>query len=71
MGDQILPFLAIAGSQSTLSTTRVTDHLRTNLWVINHFLPIETQIKEEKTRAVVALRCLHREKAAEQQRRRS
>jgi RNA 3'-phosphate cyclase len=58
MGDQILPFLAIAGGESTISTTRITDHLRTNLWVINHFLPIETQIREERTRAVVALRCL-------------
>jgi RNA 3'-phosphate cyclase len=58
MGDQILPFLAVAGGQSTILTTRITDHLRTNLWVINHFLPLETKIKEEKNRAIVALRCL-------------
>jgi RNA 3'-terminal phosphate cyclase (GTP) len=58
MGDQILPFLAVAGGESSISVTRITDHLRTNLWVINHFLPIETQIKEEKTRAIVTLRCL-------------
>jgi len=56
MGDQILPFLAAAGGKSSITVTRITDHLRTNLWVINHFLPIETQIKEEKTRAVVALK---------------
>jgi RNA 3'-phosphate cyclase len=56
MGDQILPFLAIAGGESAVSIARITDHLRTNLWVINHFLPIETQIKKEKTRAVVTLR---------------
>lgn len=59
MGDQILPFLAIAGGKSTISTSRSSDHLHTNLWVINHFLPLETQIKEEKSRAVVTLRCLH------------
>jgi RNA 3'-phosphate cyclase len=58
MGDQILPFLAIAGGESTISIARITDHLRTNLWVINHFLPIETQIEEEKTRAIITLRCL-------------
>ncbi len=58
MGDQILPFLAVAGGRSTISVSRITDHLRTNLWVISHFLPIETQIKEERTRAVVTLRCL-------------
>jgi RNA 3'-terminal phosphate cyclase (GTP) len=56
MGDQILPFLAAAGGESTISIARITDHLRTNLWVINHFLPIETQIKEEKTRGIVTLR---------------
>ncbi|OGP81155.1 MAG: RNA 3'-terminal-phosphate cyclase [Deltaproteobacteria bacterium RBG_16_54_11] len=58
MGDQILPFLAVARGESTISTARITDHLRTNLWVINHFLPLETQIKEEKTRAIVTMRCL-------------
>jgi len=58
MGDQILPFVAVAGGESTISIARITDHLRTNLWVINHFLPLETQIKEEKNRAIVTLRCL-------------
>jgi RNA 3'-phosphate cyclase len=58
MGDQILPFLTVAGGESAVSVARITDHLRTNLWVINHFLPIETQIKKEKTRAIVTLRCL-------------
>jgi len=56
MGDQILPFLAVAGGESTISIARITDHLRTNLWVINHFLPIETQIRDEGTRAIVTLR---------------
>jgi RNA 3'-terminal phosphate cyclase (GTP) len=57
MGDQILPFLAVAGGESTISIARITDHLRTNLWVINHFLSVETQIKQEKTRILVTLRC--------------
>ena len=57
MGDQILPFLAIAGGESSVSVARVTDHLRTNLWVISHFLHIESQIRrEEKNRVLVTLR---------------
>lgn len=39
-----------------ISITRITEHLRTNRWVINQFLPLETDIKEEGTRAVVALK---------------
>jgi RNA 3'-phosphate cyclase len=58
MGDQILPFLAVAGGESAISTTRITDHLRTNLWVINQFLPLETDIREEGTRATVTLQSL-------------
>jgi RNA 3'-phosphate cyclase len=56
MGDQILPFLAAAGGKSTVSVARITEHLKTNLWVINHFLPLETQIEEEKNRAIVTLK---------------
>jgi RNA 3'-phosphate cyclase len=56
MGDQVLPFLAVAGGESTISVARITEHLRTNLWVINHFLPLETQLREEKTRATVIVR---------------
>jgi RNA 3'-terminal phosphate cyclase (GTP) len=56
MGDQILPFLAAAGGESRISVTRITEHLRTNLWVINHFLPLETDIREEKTRTIITLR---------------
>ena len=55
MGDQILPFLAVAGGGSAISTTRITDHLRTNLWVIHQFLPLKTHIREERTRAVISL----------------
>jgi RNA 3'-phosphate cyclase len=55
LGDQIIPFLAVAGGRATISIARLTEHLRTNLWVVNHFLPIETQIKEEKTRVIVTL----------------
>jgi RNA 3'-phosphate cyclase len=58
MGDQILPFLAVAGDESAISVPSITDHLRTNLWVINQFLPLETHIREEGTRATVTLKSL-------------
>ncbi|OGP53060.1 MAG: RNA 3'-terminal-phosphate cyclase [Deltaproteobacteria bacterium RBG_13_52_11] len=56
MGDQILPFLAVAGGESTISITRITEHLRTNLWVINQFLPLEAHLREEKQRGIVTLK---------------
>jgi RNA 3'-phosphate cyclase len=58
MGDQILPFLAVAGGESAISVPDITDHLKTNLWVINQFLPLETHIREEGTRATVTLKSL-------------
>lgn len=56
MGDQILPFLAAAVGESALSITRVTDHLKTNLWAIDQFLPLETHIREEQMRVLVTLK---------------
>jgi RNA 3'-terminal phosphate cyclase len=31
--------MALAGGSSVLSTQRVTQHLLTNVWVVNQFLP--------------------------------
>jgi RNA 3'-terminal phosphate cyclase (ATP) len=31
--------MALAGGSSVLSTQRVTQHLLTNAWVVNQFLP--------------------------------
>jgi RNA 3'-phosphate cyclase len=56
MGDQIIPFLAVAGGISMVSIAGITEHLKTNLWVINHFLLLKAQIKEEKNRSIVSLR---------------
>jgi RNA 3'-phosphate cyclase len=56
MGDQILPFLTVAEGESVVSVPSLTNHLRTNLWVIDHFLPLETHIREEETRAIVTLK---------------
>jgi RNA 3'-phosphate cyclase len=55
MGDQILPFLAVAEGESAISVPAVTNHLRTNLWVIDQFLPLETHIREEGKRVVITI----------------
>jgi RNA 3'-phosphate cyclase len=44
MADQILPYIALAG-ESKISVTEVTDHCRTNIWVIEKFLPVKFEIE--------------------------
>lgn len=38
--DQLVPFMAFAHGLSSLTTSRITEHLLTNLWVIQHFLKL-------------------------------
>ncbi len=38
--DQLVPFMAFAQGLSSLTTSRITEHLLTNLWVIQHFLKL-------------------------------
>ena len=38
LADQLVPFMALAKGNSSFTTTRITEHLLTNLWVIQHFL---------------------------------
>jgi len=38
LADQLVPFMALAKGNSFFTTTRMTEHLLTNLWVIGHFL---------------------------------
>jgi len=44
MADQMLPYLALAGGESTVSVASVTDHCRTNIWVIEKFLPVRFEV---------------------------
>ncbi len=39
--DQLAPFMALAKGNSSFTTTQMTDHLLTNLWVIEQFLEVE------------------------------
>ncbi len=38
LADQLVPFMALARGNSSFTTTRMTEHLLTNLWVIEQFL---------------------------------
>ncbi len=45
MADQILPFLAFANGESAISVAEVTEHVKTNIWVIEQFLPVKFEIR--------------------------
>ncbi len=45
MADQILPYMALAGN-SKVSVAEITNHVRTNIWVIEKFLPVKFEIDE-------------------------
>jgi RNA 3'-phosphate cyclase len=45
--DQILPYIALAGGASRVRVAGVTDHCRTNTWVIEQFLPVRFSLDEE------------------------
>jgi RNA 3'-terminal phosphate cyclase (ATP) len=45
MADQILPYLAVSGQESRFTTSRVSQHLLTNAWVIKKFIPVEIVVK--------------------------
>ena len=55
MADQILPYMALAPEDSTVSVADVTDHCRTNIWVIEQFLPVRFDVNEE----LATITCRH------------
>ncbi len=44
LADQIVIYLSLSGQDSTITTSRITRHLQTNLWVVKKFLPIDYRI---------------------------
>ena len=48
LGDQILPYLALAPGRSEILVQGVSSHLRTNLWVVNQFMPSRLTLEEEQ-----------------------
>jgi len=47
LSDQLVPFMALAKGNSSFTTTRMTDHLFTNLWVVGHFMGTKIQTRGE------------------------
>lgn len=43
LADQLVPFMAMTKGNSSFTTTRMTNHLLTNLWIISHFLKVKVE----------------------------
>lgn len=48
LADQLVPFMAVAKGASSFTTARITEHLLTNLWVIQHFLNLTLTLSGKK-----------------------
>jgi RNA 3'-phosphate cyclase len=48
LADQLIPFMAMAKGNSSFTTTRITEHLLTNLWVIQHFTNVRISVTADK-----------------------
>ncbi len=50
LADQLILPLALASGESYFTTGRVTDHLRTNAWLVTQFLPVQVEIEDQSVR---------------------
>lgn len=48
LGDQLLPFMALAKGKSIIIAPNLTLHAKTNIWVIKKFLPVEFSIRQQE-----------------------
>lgn len=46
LADQILPFIALSSGKSQVSISEITEHCKTNIWVIEKFIDGKFEIKE-------------------------
>lgn len=47
LADQLVLYMALAEGRSTFITERITEHLLTNIWVIEQFLPVTFEVEQE------------------------
>ncbi len=47
LADQLVPYLAMGGGESLFTTSRVTQHLLTNLWAVGLFRPFRYDVEGE------------------------
>ncbi len=50
LADQLVPYMALAEGRSTLVIERITDHLLTNIWVVEQFLPLKFDVESDTGR---------------------
>ena len=50
MGDQILPYMALAGRRSSVTVSKITEHCRTNMWVIEKFIAGKFEVQPDRLR---------------------
>lgn len=53
LADQLVLYMALAQGQSSILVDRITAHLRTNVWVIERFLPVKFEVDEVSGRVSV------------------
>ncbi len=45
LADQVVPYLALSSNASEFTTSRITQHLLTNIWVVKQFLDIDISVQ--------------------------
>ena len=45
LSDQLIPFAALANGKSAFSTSRITRHLLTNIWVVKQFVDVRIEVE--------------------------
>jgi RNA 3'-phosphate cyclase len=45
LADQILPYMALSGGKSEVTVSEITDHCKTNMWVIEKFIEGKFEVK--------------------------
>jgi RNA 3'-phosphate cyclase len=53
LADQLVLYMALAKGRSSLIAGRITQHLTTNIWVIEQFLPVKFEVDEKTGRVSV------------------
>ena len=48
LADQLIPYLALAHGRSTLTVSKISKHLLTNIWVVKQFLQTEILVEGEE-----------------------
>jgi RNA 3'-terminal phosphate cyclase (ATP) len=47
LADQVVLYMALAEGESMVTVSEITEHLKTNIWVIEQFLPVKFSLEED------------------------